>query len=80
MKRILAIIAVPLLAVGILAAIAFASQLVAGAFGPLIGWRATWGFAVCGAVIVAAFGADAIYRLIGFIEATAPDRNRRTEP
>jgi len=76
MKRILAIFAVPLLAIASIAAIAFASQLVAGAFGPLIGWWQITGFVVCGAILAAAFCAEAIHRLLDFIHESAPQSNR----
>ena len=77
MKRYLAILAVPVLAIAALGAIAFASQAMAGVFGPLIGWPVTTGFILLAAVTAAAFAAEAIHRLILFIEESAPQSNRK---
>jgi hypothetical protein len=77
MKRTLAILAVPVLGFGSIAAIGYASCLAGGTFGPLLGWTKATGFILCAAVLCAAFGAEAIHRLMDYIATSEPGTNRR---
>lgn len=76
MKRTLAILAVPVLAIGYLVLLAIGSAFLGRAFGPHFGWVPVWLACVIAAIGVGAAACEAIHRLIHFI-STAPRRNRR---
>lgn len=77
MKRILAIIAVPVLVIGYLAAISVGAATLAGTLAPAFGWFPMAAVCIGAAIIVGALACEAMHRLIDFIGQSAPVENRR---